>query len=81
MLSVAPSHMRAPASAVQLFIANLIGLGLGPLAVGALSDSLAASLGVAEGLRWALVIASLGGIVAGILFWMAARTLREDLEV
>ncbi len=80
MLSIAPSNMRAPASAIQLFIANLIGLGLGPLAVGALSDVLAVSLGAAEGLRWALVIASSLGVFAGVSFYMASRTLREDLE-
>jgi MFS family permease len=36
--SVVPPHMRATAAAILLFIINLIGLGLGPLAVGALSD-------------------------------------------
>ncbi|MBV1918106.1 MAG: MFS transporter [Sphingomonadaceae bacterium] len=79
-LSVAPSHMRAPASAIHLFIANLVGLGLGPLAVGALSDYLAVSLGTGEGLRWAMVIASFGGIPAAFMFWMAAGTLRENME-
>lgn len=81
MLSVAPANMRAPASAIQLFIANLIGLGLGPLAVGALSDALAVSLGAADGLRWALIIASSLGVFAAASFWMSARTLRADLEV
>jgi MFS family permease len=80
MLSVAPANMRAPASAIQLFIANLIGLGLGPLAVGALSDALAVSMGAAEGLRWALIIASSLGVFAGVSFYMSSRTLREDLE-
>lgn len=78
-LSVAPPRMRAPASAIQLFISNLIGLGLGPLAVGALSDVLAAQYGAAEGLRWSIIWFSMGGLVAGVLFWLAARTLREDL--
>lgn len=80
MLSVAPPNMRAPASAIQLFIANLVSLGLGPLAVGLLSDTLAASMGSADGLRWALVLASFLGIFAAIAFWIASRTLREDLK-
>ena len=80
MLTVAPARMRAPASAVQLFASNLIGLGLGPLAVGALSDVLAASMGAAEGLRWAIVMFSFGGIPAAFMFMMAARTLRTDVE-
>jgi MFS family permease len=36
--SIVDPHMRATASAVLLLIINLIGLGLGPVAVGALSD-------------------------------------------
>jgi MFS family permease len=39
--SVVPPHMRATAAAILLFIINLIGLGLGPLFVGALSDGVA----------------------------------------
>jgi MFS family permease len=79
MLSVAPPNMRAPASAIQLFIANLVSLGLGPLALGALSDVLATSMGTGEGLRWALVISSSLGTFAAISFWIASRTLRQDL--
>ena len=37
--SIVPPHMRATTSAILLFIINLIGLGLGPLFVGALSDA------------------------------------------
>ena len=80
MLSVAPPNMRAPASAIQLFIANLVSLGLGPLAVGLLSDTLAASMGSAEGLRWALIMASFLGIFAAVAFWIASRTLERDLK-
>lgn len=56
--TIVPPHMRATASAVLLFIINLIGLGLGPLAVGALSDMFAITLGMgeAEGVRWALLV-------------------------
>lgn len=51
---VAPS-MRATAAAVLLFFANVIGLGLGPLVVGALSDALAGTAGV-DSLRYALLV-------------------------
>ncbi|BCW90713.1 Multidrug resistance protein MdtG [Alphaproteobacteria bacterium SO-S41] len=79
--SIAPPHMRAVTSAILLFVINLIGLGLGPLAVGALSDFLAKEMayGVADGLRWALIISSLAGIGAFILFWLARRTIREEM--
>lgn len=80
--SIAPPHMRATASAIMLFIINLIGLGLGPLAVGALSDLFAINggMGSAEGVRWALVVSALTGFGAVVLFWMARKTIREEME-
>ncbi len=64
-----------------LFTINLIGLGLGPLAVGILSDVMANGfgLGSAEGVRWALMISTCFGIVAFILFWIARKTIREEM--
>src|SRR3546814_5537123 len=41
-----PPQMRATASASFLLINNLIGLGVGPMLMGALSDHFAASYGV-----------------------------------
>lgn len=71
---------RATAAAVLLFILNLIGLGFGPLAVGAISDLLATSggMGAAEGLRWAKIIGELVIVVSIVLFWLAARTIRDE---
>jgi MFS family permease len=78
--SVVPPHMRATAAAILLFIINLIGLGLGPLAVGLLSDYFNKGLGMgaAEGVRWALIASTLFGLVAFACFWTARRTIRED---
>lgn len=80
--SVVPPHMRATAAAILLFIINLIGLGLGPLAVGALSDVLAKvyGFGGAEGLRWALILSVLPNVIAFWLFWQARTTIRQDVE-
>lgn len=80
--TIVPPHMRATASAVMLFVINLVGLGLGPLAVGALSDTLAIGfgLGEAEGVRWAMLISALAGLVAAVLFWTARRYIREEME-
>jgi MFS family permease len=79
--SIVPPHMRATAAAILLFIINLIGLGLGPLAVGILSDVLAKAweFGSAEGIRWALIISTLPNIIAFWLFWRARRTIREEI--
>jgi len=79
--SIVDPAMRATASAVLLLIINLIGLGLGPVAVGALSDLLAgpAGLGEAQGVRWALILSTLLGLVAFGLFWAARKTIREEM--
>src|SRR3546814_11664316 len=56
-LGLVPPTSRATASALTLFVVNMVGLGLGPLIVGLLSDLLAQKmdLGAGEGLRWAIV--------------------------
>jgi MFS family permease len=83
MHSVVPPRMRATAAAVLFFIMNLIGLGLGPLAMGALSDVLnhAAGLGPARGLQAALLIAPLGQAAAAVVYWRATRTIEADLDL
>lgn len=75
---LASLKMRAMASAVMLFIINLIGLGLGPLAIGIMSDVFTPYFGEAS-LRWALVVGSLVNLWAIFHFMMAARTVREEL--
>jgi len=72
---------RATASAVLLFIINLIGLGLGPLGVGAVSDFISGPMGLgsAEGVRWSLMIFIMFGAVASALFWMARSSIREEM--
>jgi len=79
---IVPPNMRATSAAVVLFVVNLIGLGLGPLAVGLLSDLFAGPLGLgeADGVRWALIVAAGMGLVSGLLFLLARRTIQRDLE-
>jgi len=81
MHSVVPARMRATAAAILFFILNLIGLGLGPLAVGALSDVLnhAAGLGAGRGLQCALLLAPIGQATAAMFYWRASRTIEADL--
>jgi MFS family permease len=43
--NLAPEHQRTQASALFLFMFNLIGLGLGPLVIGILSDVFAPNFG------------------------------------
>jgi MFS family permease len=74
-----PPRRRAIAASVYMLIYNLIGLGLGPLAVGILSDLYIPSLGD-ESLRWAMIsvlMISLGGIAA---YFIAAQSITRDLD-
>jgi MFS family permease len=76
---LAPVRVRAVASAALLAIVNVVGLGCGPLLVGAMNDWLAASEG-ALAIRWSLLVVALAGGLGGALFFaLAARSLREDL--
>lgn len=77
-LGLVPPQSRATASALMLFIINLVGIGLGPLCVGLLSDRLALRLGDADGLRWAMVAIATVGIIAGVTFRAARAPLRRD---
>lgn len=80
--SVAPPHMRATASAILLLAINLIGLGLGPLLLGLVSDVLAhaAGMGPAQGLRWAMIAFTLPALLAALAFRVAAPSIDEDME-
>ena len=76
--SVAPPNTRALAAAIVVFAINLVGMGLGPLVVGALNDALAPRFGL-EAVRYSLMIAAVPHALAAIFNLLAARTLREDL--
>ena len=72
-------RMRALASAILFFILNLIGLGLGPWAIGLLSDQLAPTLGQ-ESLRHAMLYLLPTMMTWSVIhFYLASRTLKEDL--
>jgi len=75
---VVQPRTRATAVSIYLLLTNLIGLGLGPLLAGILSDHLAVGLGAAEGLRWAQIGATLLGFVAAGLFWASRKHIVRD---
>ena len=49
-----PTEMRSVAAAINLFIVNIIGLGLGPFSIGFFSDMFSPEYGL-DGLRYALM--------------------------
>lgn len=71
-------RMRALASAILLFVINIIGLGLGPQIVGILSDLFRTMFGN-ESLRMSLMFMSVLNIWCGFHYFLAARTLKDDL--
>lgn len=73
-----PARMRATASALLLFVLNMIGLGLGPLVVGFLNDRLAPSLGD-QAIRYSLLLVCLVAGLGSLCFAQASRTLRAEL--
>ncbi|MDA1371037.1 MAG: MFS transporter [Proteobacteria bacterium] len=70
-------RMRAMASAILLFVLNLIGLGLGPMLTGFVSDFLTPSYGD-DALRYAMSITVLVNIWCAVHYFLAAKTIRED---
>ena len=72
-------RMRAMSSAVLFFILNLIGLGLGPLFIGMVSDFLNPTLGD-ESIRYAMVyVIPVLTIWSTLHYLFAAKYIREDL--
>lgn len=71
--------MRATASAVFLFVNNLIGIGIGTWAIGALSDSLQQHYGE-DSLRYAILAGTGFYLLASALFLASSRWLERDWE-
>lgn len=75
--ALAPLKMRALWAAIALFINNLIGLGIGPTAIGMLSDWLRPTYGE-ESLRWALLIGLMVTPWAVFHYWRAGVALKRQ---
>ena len=74
-----PATMRAFTSAILFFILNIIGLGLGPLVTGLLSDVLQAEHGN-NGLRYAMVTTACVGLLGIVSLYLGGRRLAQDLK-
>jgi predicted MFS family arabinose efflux permease len=77
--SLVSLRMRALTSAILFFILNLIGLGLGPLIVGALSDRFL-NAGIDNPLASAMLICGvIGAVWACVHYVLAAKNIRQDI--
>jgi hypothetical protein len=73
-LNLTPPRMRARATALTLFLTNLLGGGLGPLVVGSLSDALKPAFGE-ESLRYALVMITFFALAGAFSYFVAGKHL------
>jgi MFS family permease len=78
--SLVEERMRAVALALIFMFSNLVGLGLGPLAVGMASDMLAPDLGQ-DSLLYALLLFSPGYLWCAYHCWKAAQTIEDEIKL
>jgi MFS family permease len=76
---LAGPRARATVMAVVLLASTLLGMGLGPLTVGVLSDAYGRSLGAGEGLRAAILTGLLAGGLSALAYVVGSRRLTADL--
>jgi MFS family permease len=79
---VVKPQMRATSVAIFGMVTTLIGLGFGPLLLGALSDTLATAggLGSGPGLKWALVLSLSFYPLVFFCFWRARKVIAAEME-
>lgn len=74
-----PLQTRAFAAATVLLLQNLVGLGLGPVLLGWVSDLVKPQFGP-DSVRIVLVIATLFSLLAAFLLWKSRQYLDAELE-
>lgn len=77
--NLSPLKMRAFASAIFVLGVTIIGLGLGPVYLGFLSDIFGATMGEALGLQRALITLAPIWLLAGLIFILGRRHLSKDI--
>ncbi len=77
-LSVVKVGMRSFASAATYLCGNLIGLGMGPLAIGMLNDRLRPRYGVGA-IRYSIATCAAASLLGGLSYWYASRYVQPDL--
>lgn len=74
-----PIEMRSVAASINLFVGNIIGLGLGPYAVGAISDALQPTYG-SNSLRYALSTLAIISVWSALHFFLGGRRIRDGFS-
>jgi MFS family permease len=75
---IMPNEMRGQASAIYLFVVNLIGLGMGPTAVALMTDYVFHN---DVAVNFSLVIVcTIAHVVSGILLWLGLKPFQQSLD-
>ena len=77
--SIAPAHWRTQAAAMLLLIFNLIGMGIGPVLVGVVSDLLTPTF-AEQAIRYALAASLLSVLMGGVLYWRSAGAYAAQIR-
>lgn len=77
--SLVDAHARSVASAVLILVINVISGGVGPLAVGVISDSVAPTLGMGSLRQALLIVTPVFCLLASALFLIAGQYICVDL--
>jgi MFS family permease len=73
-----PNAMRGQASAIYLFVVNLIGIGLGPTAVAMTTQYI---FGYDAAVRYSLLmVATTAHVLAAVFLWMGLKPFRESMD-
>lgn len=75
---LAGERLRATATALYMMVAVLVGMSIGPLLAGMISDTLVPYAG-ADSLRWSMIVLIAPTALSLPLIAAAARTIRADL--
>ena len=75
---IMPNEMRGQASAVYLFVINLIGLGIGPTAVAMTTDYVFRNDNAVN--YSLLIVCTIAHIVSGVLLWVGMKPFRDSLD-
>ena len=78
--SLVPASLRAFTSAILVLVVNIVGLGMGPLITGVISDILVSHYGYGrDSLRYAIAASAVGALWAAVHFLRAAHYVRQEL--